>query len=288
MTGTAAETGEAPQGKGERAGLRGLSEHELLLLGVSTGVVEQVISQPLLYWKNSFIQGLPFTANPSIVYRGTFAAVSNMAALTGLQFLSSGFFQRAIVGDTSVKMGWGQEVTCGFFGGAMSGPVCCALELTMIQQQRFGGSFVGTCARIIRSHGAHGLMRGLFCSTFREAFYTAGYLGIVPATQQYVKESYPAVDPSVGNSVGAIGGGLLCAALSQPLDTAKTCMQGDIEKKKYGGTVATMRVLYKEHGSVLAIYRGYTWRAVYCIFDFFALDYLQSKIAPILFPSRCG
>jgi solute carrier family 25 carnitine/acylcarnitine transporter 20/29 len=266
--------------------LRKLTEQDLLVLGLSTGVVEQVISQPLLYWKNSFIQGLPFTMNPRVLYRGTFAAASNMAALTGLQFLTSGMLQRVLVGDTSVKMGWGQEVGCAFLGGALSGPVCCALELTMIQQQRFGGSFVGTCARIVRSQGPQGLMRGLACSTGREALYTAGYLGIVPATQTYLKEAH-GCDPVLGNSVGAIGGGLLCAALSQPLDTAKTCMQGDIEKQKYGGTLATMRTLRKEYGSVLAIYRGYTWRAVYCIFDFFALDYLSKKIGPILYPGRC-
>jgi len=276
---------ESAQETGQEDFLRRLSANDNLMLGVATGVVEQGLSQPLLYWKNSFQQGLPFTANPRLMYRGMFASVSNMATLTGLQFVSSGFLQKVVSGDAGGKMTWSQEVLCAFMGGAMSGPVCCTLELTMIQQQRFGGSFAGTLQRIVQTSGPQGLTRGLFASTGREAFYTAGYLGIVPATQTYFKEN-TSLNPWVGNFVGAAGGGLICAALSQPLDTAKTCMQGDLEGKKYGNTLATLRTLHKEYGSVTAMYRGYWWRAVYIVFDFIALDFLAKKMAPIMFPDK--
>merc|ERR1719506_2446764 len=105
----------------------------------------------------------------------------------------------------------------------------------MIQQQRFGGSIVSTWSRIVSRSGPQGLMRGLWASTGREAFYTAGYLGIVPVTQKYCSRTFG--NDWVGSGIGAVGGGLLCAAITQPMDTAKTCMQGDIERKRYTTTL---------------------------------------------------
>jgi len=220
-----------------------------------------------------------------VMYRGTFASCSNMAALTGIQFISTGAIQRLVAGDAGSKMTWGQEVTCAFLGGAASGPACCALELTMVQQQRFGGTFPGTIARIVRERGSVGLMRGLWCSTGREAIFTAGYLGSVPATQKLVKE-HTSLNPWLGNFLGAIGGGLVCAAISQPLDTIKTCMQGDLERKKYGGVVDTFKNLLIEHGSIRAMYRGYSFRAANIIVDFLLLDGLSRFFAPLMYPER--
>lgn len=265
--------------------LRRLSEQENLALGLATGVVEQLSSQPLLYWKNSYIQGMPFTLNPMLLYRGIGASVINFSALVGIQFQSSGLLQKTIAGDdVSAKMTIGQEVLCAFLGGAISGPACCALELTMIQQQNFGGSIPSTISRIIKTSGPQGMMRGLWTSTGREAFYTAGYLGIVPATQRYFSQTFG--NDWAGSVVGSIGGGLACAALTQPMDTAKTCMQGDIEHKKYTTTLATLRTLHKDYGSITAIYRGYWWRAAYVIFDFFALDFISKRLAPLMFPEK--
>eukprot|EP00928_Gymnodinium_smaydae_P015494 TRINITY_DN1572_c1_g1_i2.p1 TRINITY_DN1572_c1_g1~~TRINITY_DN1572_c1_g1_i2.p1 ORF type:complete len:104 (+),score=7.32 TRINITY_DN1572_c1_g1_i2:111-422(+) len=67
-----------------------LNEHENFVLGMTTGVVEQVSSQPILFWKNSYQQGLPFTANPMHLYRGILASCCNMAALTAIQTMSAG------------------------------------------------------------------------------------------------------------------------------------------------------------------------------------------------------
>ena len=42
------------------------------------------------------------------------------------------------------------RVLSSFLGGAFSGIPCSMWELTMIQQQRFGGSIVATPARVIK------------------------------------------------------------------------------------------------------------------------------------------
>merc|ERR1719446_1371402 len=123
----------------------------------------------------------------------------------------------------------------------------------MIQQQRFGGTVAGTVSRLVREQGVSSLLRGSLGTSGREAFYTAGYLGIVPATQKYFTKEY-GLDPLAGNFVGATAGGLACAAITQPLDTAKTCMQGDIKGDKYKTITQTLRTLHHEYGSVRAMY----------------------------------
>lgn len=277
---------EAPQHTTSDDKLRNLSDHENLLLGVATGVVEQCAVQPLVFWKNSVQQGMPLTMNPKIVYRGTAASCYSMATLTGIQFISSGFLQKLIAGDIKNRMTWGQEVTCAFLGGAISGPACCMMELTMIQQQRFGGSMLGTLLRITRDHGCNGLMRGLVGSTLREAVFTAGYLGTVPASQKYIRENVTVVSPAVGQSIGTLAAAYLCAAITQPIDTVKTCMQGDLERRKYGSFGGTLRTLLAEYGSMRALYRGYFWRSANIVLDFFLIDSISAVLAPLVFPSK--
>ncbi len=51
---------------------------------------------------------------------------------------------------------------------------------------------------------------------------------------------YPFIYSNNNNRiVGAIAAGLFAAYLSHPFDTIKTCMQGDIERKKYVGVSDT-------------------------------------------------
>lgn len=268
--------------------LRTLSDHQNFTLGLVTGALDQAIAYPILFWKNSFIQGRPFTLNPKIVYRGVATSCANQSSLSGIQFISSGYLQKAIAGDLGNRMTWGQEVTCALLGGAISGPACCALELTMIQQQLHGGSMLGTVSRIVRSHGLLGLTRGLTGSVGREAFFAAGYLGCLPALQKYIREHVPSVSPEFAQGAGTIAAGLLCGAITQPMDTAKTCMQGDLERRKYGDTLQTLRTLYAEYGGLQALYRGYRLRSAQLVFEFFLLDNLSKAVAPVMFPEKFG
>jgi solute carrier family 25 carnitine/acylcarnitine transporter 20/29 len=48
-----------------------------------------------------------------------------------------------------------------FMGGLASGVPCSMLELTMIQQQRFGGSIAGTPTRLVSDLGMRALTRGM-------------------------------------------------------------------------------------------------------------------------------
>merc|ERR550525_500520 len=151
--------------------LQRLNETENFQVGLAAGMFEQLCLQPMLYWKNAAQQGLPFTMNPKILYRGTAASAGNLAVLTGIQFQFTGFAQKFFTGGEVRPLTPTEEVIAGFTGGAISGPACCVLELTMIQQQRFGGNLWQTPLKIFRQSGPLGMFRGLIASTSRESIY---------------------------------------------------------------------------------------------------------------------
>jgi len=268
--------------------LRGRTEKENLALGMASGCAEQLMIQPMLYFKMNSQMGIPFSCSqlhPRIMYRGTFISCCNFSALCGLQFLCSGIFQKLVADGSPKDLDFRQEVAAGFLGGAASGPLCSSMELIMIQQQRFGGTSAGTFMRLLRAHGAGSLMRGLLPSTARESFYTAGYLGTVPATRKHMSERY-GLPWWLGDFLGASGAGIFCTFITQPLDTVKTCMQGDMTRSKYGSFTQTFKTLHKEYGSLRAFYRGYWWRCGMVIIDFLALNAIATTMAPIMFPAR--
>eukprot|EP01083_Nonionella_stella_P300421 1025594_1 len=94
------------------------------VVGMVCGTVEVCIDQPLLYWKNASQQNLPFTLNPRFVYRGLLASVSNMAALTAIQFFGTGMIKRAIIGKQDRDLTSSETLVAAFAGGAISGIAC--------------------------------------------------------------------------------------------------------------------------------------------------------------------
>jgi solute carrier family 25 carnitine/acylcarnitine transporter 20/29 len=279
----------------DRGVLQRLTDTENLFVGIAAGVLNQLCVQPILYWKHAVQQRMAFTLDPRLLYRGTAVACANMAALTGLQFQLSGVMQKWIAGDTERPLGPVEQIAAGFIGGAMSGPVCCVLELTLIQQQRYSGSVFGTPARIASTFGASGLMRGLVPSTGREAVFTAGCLGIVPVAKRKLQDDM-GMNSQFASFLGSAGAGLVCAALSHPLDTVKTCMQGDVERKKYGSLRATIGALSAEGAAEFgpgmarwrSFFRGYGWRSTNIIFDFLIINSLMETLAPIMYAERFG
>jgi len=269
--------------------LRSLTEYDCLRLGLATGTIEQFMSQPFLYWKNSYQQGLTpwFSLNPRIAYRGTLASIVNSGLGTAFQFTFAGQFQKLLTRGEGQHMSYSQELGAAFLGGAASGPMVSITELTMIQQQRFGGTLFSTPIRLVRTHGLVVLTRGCLVTCGKEACFTTGYLGIMPVAHKYLDEHYD-LSPWACNFVGAFGGGQVCAFISQPLDTAKSCMQGDVERKKYDTFLQTLRTLTKEYGSVRAIWRGYMLRSMYATVKFSLLDVLRQRLAPVMFPTKCG
>ena len=84
--------------------------------------------------------------------------------------------------------------------------------------------------RVLSEFGVSGLFRGLVTSCGREGLFTAGYLGLGPVLSERLRTAY-GLQKKVSDLVGASCAGVIAATLSHPLDTIKTCMQGDVERK---------------------------------------------------------
>lgn len=124
--------------------------------------------------------------------------------------------------------------------------------------------------------------RGLITSSAREGIFTAGYLGIAPSLTRYLSEEYKFGDHGA-RVLGAIGAGIVSATLSHPMDTIKTCMQGDVEEKTYKTLTETAKVLYREGGFV-RMFNGFGWRTGRMILGIFILNVGKNFFTPLFFP----
>ena len=235
----------------------------------------------MLYCKNATQQGIPLTLNPAVLYRGIGVSVGNMVVLTGAQFPLSGAVGKTITGGADRPLSRGEKVAAGFTGGGISGFLCAPMELIMIQQQRFGTSMLGAASRIVSEKGILGLFRGLETSCGREGLFAAGYLGLGPAFADMLRTSYGMGETA--DFAGAAGAGMIAATLSHPLDTIKTCMQGDMERKTYTNFFGTYRTLM-DQGGTGQFFKGWSFRTVRMICAIWLIGKVKNTLGPVLFP----
>ena len=164
----------------------------------------------------------------------------------------------------------------------MSGPACSLWELIMIQQQVHGGSVLTATSRMLKQAGPSVFARGYISTCAREGLYAAGYLGIVPVVQRKLVQDYGFGKVS-GAVVGSIMSGLIAATCSHPLDTIKTCMQGDVEGKRYSTMTHTARSIHAEYG-MSGFFNGWFWRTSRMCCAVFIISESKRRLAPVLFP----
>lgn len=262
--------------------LQRLTGDQNLALGIVSGMMCKSMNYPLLNWKNTVQQGLPISFTPSIVYRGLPMAMINLGGTTGVQFVCTGFFQKRLAGPDG-KIDSKKETMAALFGGLVSGIPCCVYELTMIQQQRFGGSIPGTPVRVVKEHGLSILTRGLSTTMGREGLYTMAMLGLTPLIQRGLNESY-GMENSMALVAGSLIGAFVSATLSHPMDTIKTCMQGDLGRVKYNNVTQTAKSLVNEYGIANGLFKGLSWRIGLIATTFFLVNKFKVLLAPVLFP----
>ena len=246
-----------------------LTERENTILGSSAAFIIGVTLQPTVYSKNARQQGLPLTLDPRLLYRGIGPSLANEMGQLGLQCAATGALKKALpsttVGEFSAALG----------AGALVALFASPCELLMIQQQRQGTSMLETPLKILRTHGVGTLLgRGLGMCAARDAIYVGGMLGFTPICYDWLlKAQSPssATDdgrPAVSAGAEALAsmgssmiGGTICAVISHPFDVVKTCMQGDLERKTYAGSMQTALALVSEGGRA-SLMRGVFWRSV--------------------------
>mmetsp|Transcript_90650 Transcript_90650/g.255962 ORF Transcript_90650/g.255962 Transcript_90650/m.255962 type:complete len:267 (-) Transcript_90650:182-982(-) len=266
--------------------MQNLSEGENMLLGGSAAFVEAIILQPTIYWKNAAQQGLPFTLDPKVVYRGLGAALSNEMGQMALQFGTTGCIKRLVAGEQNAELSRGKEFLSALLGGAVAAPYAQLAEVTMIQQQRHGGTLFGTALRIFRERGIPGgLFRGLISLTGRDAIYVGGLLGITPILQDTLVERYR-MNQSLAGLTASCAGGLFAGVITTPMDAISTCMKGDLERKQYGGFIDTLQ--QRAAGGVKHLFGGVFWRSVNIIGTIAIANECRVRFAPLMFPGKCS
>jgi hypothetical protein len=267
-----------------------LKETQNVVIGVIAAVIEGVILQPTIYWKTAKAQGLPFTVNPRIIYRGTGASIYNECQMMGLQFGITGYFQRSFALTSSLSPSTSDRKlrTDNFFaavlGGGFTAFFASPVELIMIQQQLNGGSFFITPYRIARFHGLFGggMMRGLTANILRDSIYVSGMLGLTPIIQEYFMKTYHDMSLAQASFYASMIGGTISAIPSHPFDMIKTCMQGDLDKKVYNGFIHTCRTLWKQ-GGIRRFYHGTLWRTINVLGTVYVANECRNRLPELLF-----
>lgn len=132
--------------------------------------------------------------------------------------------------------------------------------------------------------GFLGLFRGFWTACGREGLFTAGYMGVGPAFTSDYKTRFGMGDNSA-KLAGSISAGICAATLSHPLDTIKTCMQGDVKRETFGSMTQTASKLYAEGGPTV-FFRGFHWRTGRMCCAITLMGELRNQVSPILFPGH--
>lgn len=259
-----------------------LNEFQNATVGMTVGVIEVLCLQPFNYCKNMMQQGQPLSADPRKLYRGVGANSVNMGSCTMIQFAIGGSLKKMVLAGEQRQLKTYEEMGTGITAGVISAFAATPLELIMIQQQRKGGGTVETLKSI--ANPKH-ILRGFVGAAVREGLWTCGYLSIPPIVRRNLREMYPETFDSDTKAriPAALLGGLFACYLTQPFDTIKTCMQGDIERKTYGTFTESAKVIGKE--GITAFYRGATFRYGRMVCAVFMMDVLQTAVGPLLYPA---
>lgn len=267
-----------------------LTDTQNATMGLLCGGIEVSLLQGTNYLKNASQQGLPMTMNPRTLYRGYPSNLLNMGSCTMWQFAVCGIVAKQLTGGKERRLAPWEDMTAGLVAGVTSGVLGGPLELMMIQQQLKGGSVTARFAQIgpvtyIGGQIGPGIFRGLVPTGAREGMWAVGYLSFPPIIRNYLLDNHSDTftNENAARTVAAIFGAFVSCVASHPFDTVKTNMQGDIERKKFGGMMDTFKKLHAE-GGLQSFYRGLPWRYGRQFCGVFLLDKLRTDLTPVVFP----
>eukprot|EP00040_Diaphanoeca_grandis_P025699 m.142790 g.142790 ORF g.142790 m.142790 type:complete len:277 (-) comp30271_c1_seq1:76-906(-) len=258
-----------------------LSGVQNVVLGVSAGVLCKGINYPILVFKNKSQQNKPIVFNRT-VYQGLTMACINLGGTTGIQFVLTGAVQKQLTDGGRTPLTRTKEIKSALIAGLFSGIPSSMWELTMVQQQNNGGTIIGTAQRVVKASGLTGALRGMTMTCGREGVYTMAMLGLCPVLTKELQERFQ-VGEAVALAGGSIATAVVAATASHPMDTIKTCMQGDILREKYGNIVQTGQALVAEHGLAKGLFAGLTWRIALITSTFFLVNGAKTRLAPVMF-----
>ena len=270
-----------PAGNGNGSGPRvraQLSPAENLAVGAVGGTLETALQMPLITLKFATQEGRPLPARIPEWYRGVGIQAGTLAPITAFQVMVNGMLENIITGGKRNLTDL-ESVGCAMTAGGCSATLYGPVDLIMIQQQRRQLGIGDTVRAITSGFGVrNGIFRGFYSTVVRESIYTGGYLGLAPVFAKAIKANVDALkDNEFGAALaGSVVAGVISALLTHPADTAKTCMQADLECKTY----PTARAAFMEHfqnRGITSLYKGGMWRTMRLCGAFFIVSTLREK-----------
>jgi solute carrier family 25 2-oxodicarboxylate transporter 21 len=264
-----------------------LSPGENLAIGAFGGALETCLQMPILTYKFCLQEGrsLPSTVNGW--YRGVGVQAGTVAPITAMQFMVNGMLQNIVLGSSSRLLTDPEMMMTAAGAGAISSLVYSPVDLITIQQQKLEMNLWNASQTLVQNYGLAGIYRGLVSCAAREAVYTAGYLGLAPIITSHLMEGGEQSTfqgrPLLASIAGACIAGTVAAVLTHPIDTAKTCVQSDMEGKIWASARTAIAKLVRE-GGIASLYRGIIPRTARLCGAFFVC--LMVRDAVITFKTR--
>lgn len=91
------------------------------------------------------------------------------------------------------------------------------------------------------------------------------------------------VSHSMAKILAPIGAGVIAATVSHPMDTIKSCVQGDLEHTTFKSMRETASVLY-DQGGVGRFFTGWSYRTGRMILAVAIMNECKIRLSPIMFP----
>ncbi|CAI5468138.1 unnamed protein product [Closterium sp. Yama58-4] len=249
-------------------------------IGGLAGVIEVLLQQPLVTWKNAVQDMRPVPLHPRLLYRGVAVNAASIAPINGFQFGANTFLEEwlAARGQLNDTTRTGAATAAGAMSGIITGPA----ELLMIQQQKWGGSLGSRLRDVVGEHGVFALSRGTNPAVVREAIFTGAYLGVIPVMTEHMEKAWPvfAERPVAAMATASVLAGVGAAVLTQPFDTVKTRMQANLADPNFRSMSGTFARMWREGGSK-TLFRGLIPRAQRVTFAVFILSEAKERLTDL-------
>ncbi len=228
-----------------------------LLTGSMAGMLEVLVNHPLWTIKTRKQSHLPFTLNPTLLYRGILPNAISEVPITALQLGLNRGFQKYVFHDAD-QLSTVQRLSAAFTAGIGSSFISCPTEMVMTYQGKIGGSFYPAAKQIVNLSSFWHLYTALPATIMREGLFTAFFLGVTTVVKAKIR---PYCNQDEIAALGAgISSGVTAAVLSQGFDTVKTQQQSAELKQSLNFIKATQKI-YSEYGG-LGFFKGGLARGV--------------------------
>eukprot|EP00808_Paulinella_micropora_P018831 g4734.t1 len=208
-------------------------------------------------------------------------AMINLGGTTGVQFWFTGVFQNMFrTPEEKEHISNRTQMAAALAAGVASGLPNSMWELLIVQQQRFGLGILETPRGLINRFGVSSLFRGSICTLGREGISNLAMLGLTPIMAEWLHKNRSMGEDQALATGSIVASGVACV-VTHPLDTIKTCMQGDVERKKYGSIRETFRTITKEHGMVEGLFKGFIHRVALVAISFYLINKFRAHLTPV-------